>query len=497
MVPLHEVADRIFSSPPPMWFVALLAVNVVWLAWTVRVAYLTRLRSVPGPFLAKFTRLWIVSKVAQGQSHHFYRKLHAKYGPVVRIAPDKVILADVVAASSLYSVGTQFYKSDYYKAFGIEMAQSPLPDMPNPTILNLFSTRDLDYHRRVKSAIAPAYAIASLKQMEPFVDTCAELFVEQMRKRSGEVIDIGSWLQYYAFDVIGMITFSKPFDYLDSGTDALALIEPLHGGIIYASIVGQIPWLHRFLLGNTYLQTFLTRYTPMGKASPLVPIRKKKAMNERLNEQQVVDTLFMNVLAGSDTTAITLRAVLYMLIKHPEAYKKLQAEIDEYEAAGKFAKSAVPFDVGKQMPYLKAAIKESMRIHPGVPMPLERLVPAGGMEVLGYHLPTRTAVGVAPSVINYNKEIFGGDAASFRPDRWVHCSPQQLSAMDRYFFSFGAGPRLCIGKNIALLEMTKLVPQLLRHFDIEWASDHPEWQISGYWFAKPKDMFVKMIPRNK
>jgi cytochrome P450 len=55
--------------------------------------------------------------------------------------------------------------------------------------------------------------------------------------------------------------------------------------------------------------------------------------------------------AGSDTTAITLRAILYLLVKHPEAYEKLRDEVDAFETDGKFTES-VPFGAGNEMPYL-------------------------------------------------------------------------------------------------------------------------------------------------
>jgi cytochrome P450 len=138
-----------------------------------------------------------------------------------------------------------------------------------------------------------------------------------------------------------------------------------------------------------------------------------------------------------------------------------------------------------------------MRIYPAVAMPLERVIPAGGLEIGGYYLPEGTRVGCAPSVMNYNTDIFGSDAAFFRPDRWLDADKRQVAAMEKNFFSFGTGSRLCIGKNIALLEMTKLVPQIMRHFDLEWASESPEWKVSGFWFAKQEGMHLRLIPRYK
>jgi len=62
-------------------------------------------------------------------------------------------------------------------------------------------------------------------------------------------------------------------------------------------------------------------------------------------------------------------------------------------------------------------------------------------------------------------------------------------------YQFRYGVRTCIGKNISIMEMGKLVPQVLRHFDLEWASDKPEWETECYWMHKQRGVIVKFIPK--
>lgn len=61
---------------------------------------------------------------------------------------------------------------------------------------------------------------------------------------------------------------------------------------------------------------------------------------------------------------------------------------------------------------------------------------------------------------------------------------------------FGHGSRSCIGKNIALLEITKLVPQILREFDVSWASPKKEWTTESYWFCMQKDVVFRFTARD-
>lgn len=79
----------------------------------------------------------------------------------------------------------------------------------------------------------------------------------------------------------------------------------------------------------------------------------------------------------------------------------------------------------------QAALKEVMRLHPGVALILERIVPEGGMSVNNYYIPAGTNVGVNPAVIHHDKTIYGADADDFKPERWLEASEERTKAMDR------------------------------------------------------------------
>ena len=145
----------------------------------------------------------------------------------------------------------------------------------------------------------------------------------------------------------------------------------------------------------------------------------------------------------------------------------------------------------------QAVIKEALRLHPGVSIPLERVVPQGGVTLEGCYLPEGTCLGMNAWVVHLNKEFFGDDAESFRPERWLEATPEALKRMEGAFLSFGGGSRTCLGRHISMMELTKFVPQLLRQFELEWAGPEPEWQISAYFFAKQTGVKMKLIPRSE
>jgi cytochrome P450 len=85
-------------------------------------------------------------------------------------------------------------------------------------------------------------------------------------------------------------------------------------------------------------------------------------------------TIGASIAAGSDTTAVTLSAVIYYLLKNPPALKKLRAEIDEFAGEGKIS-NPITYQESQKMPYLQAVIKEGLRVHPAVGQMMARTVP--------------------------------------------------------------------------------------------------------------------------
>jgi cytochrome P450 len=80
-------------------------------------------------------------------------------------------------------------------------------------------------------------------------------------------------------------------------------------------------------------------------------------------------------------------------------------------------------------------IKESLRHHPAVALPLERIVPNGGMQINGHHIPEGTIVGVNAWVVHYDTSVFGEDAGLFRPERWIDDGSEMLKRMEKSFFA--------------------------------------------------------------
>ena len=95
-----------------------------------------------------------------------------------------------------------------------------------------------------------------------------------------------------------------------------------------------------------------------------------------------------------------------------------------------------------------------------------------------------------------NKQVYGDDAAQFNPERWLKASEEQVREMKRCNMAFGAGPRVCIGRNISFMEIVKLIPELMRKYDFRLVEPDTEWQVLGHWFTKQEGIDMYFTKRN-
>ena len=199
---------------------------------------------------------------------------------------------------------------------------------------------DEDRHKAAKRPIANAYSMTTLLDYEPFIDSTSKVFVHRMRQlyaNTGKICDLGEWLQWYAFDVIGEMTFSRRFGFLEQGKDVGGIIRILHSSGWYTAVFGQMPWLDYLLAKNpiwgeyfakrkkgvsqfvlSFLQPRIEEATALSE-KPSLSNRKDftskfiaaaDKYHGNIPASQLLGWSLSNINAGSDTTAITLRAIL-------------------------------------------------------------------------------------------------------------------------------------------------------------------------------------------
>lgn len=415
-------------------------------------------RHLPGPFWARFTRLWYFKRVAQGGFERENIALHRKYGPIVRLAPNMFSIDLPESVNTIYGIGSKLPKSEWYDGW----------KHPSPDAWTLFPDRDIKRHAQTRRVFQGLYSMSSLVSYEKYVDECADILLNRMSicSKSREPINMGHWFQCYAFDVIGNITFSKPFGFLDRGKDVSGIMRALNKVFAYSTLIGIYPSLHPYIysvtsflgIGGAAGRSYLIRYVKerilqrknereiteekeKGQSYGLPQdflekiLVKNKDAPSKVTDYHVFMMSMSNIIAGSDTTAISLSAILYHLLKYPDVMSKLRDEVDQSINGADHIH--LSFKESLEMPYWQAVMKEALRLHPATGLPLWRNVTEGGLHLNGQFFPEGTTIGINTWTAHYNEDIFGKDAAVFRPERWLEAEKEggdRISQMNAYYF---------------------------------------------------------------
>ncbi|KAF2463278.1 pisatin demethylase [Lindgomyces ingoldianus] len=487
------------------------------------------LNRYPGHWLAGYTNWWRFYDV-WGRRHEWtIIRLHREHGDIVRLGPNVLSFGDPKAIKIIYGLNKGMTKSDFYP---VQNAVSK-----GRRLQSLFSTTDENYHAKYRRCVNNAFAMSSLVNYEPLVSSTLDVFLDQTQKlyaRTNKSCNFSQWLQFFAFDVIGDLTWSKRLGFVEENRDVDGMVAFLNKFLSYAGPIGQMPILDLFLeknpirllaqrlgLNKTVFPVTLFAQTrsnerageiqkikayglPDNESNPRgVDLLSKFAQAahdhpEFMTDTQVLTSCVSMVFAGSETTGISLSSVFYFLLKHPRVYAKLMKELDDAVTDGIIESrpnKSVSWSESQKLPYLDAVIQESFRLHPAAGLILERIVPRQGMDILGNFIPGGTIVGCNAWVLHRRPEVFGGDVDAFRPERWIEASAEKLKEMKATMFQFGAGARTCIGKNVSLLEVYKLVPSFLRRFEIELERPESEWKTHNAWFVRQMEFNTKFRPR--
>ena len=226
-------------------------------------------------------------------------------------------------------------------------------------------------------------------------------------------------------------------------------------------------------------------------------VRDAERRGEECGDAYLRDVLVNYLLAGRDTTATALTWLFYRLARHPHCLQRARAEGDS--ASSTFCPS--PSIDGHSSsrsshPYLLACLHETLRLHPPIPSDAKRAVRSVRLLGRGCALPPGTYCFYSPYLLQRNEQHWGSDAQLFRPERWLlpksdaaqHTESKEaaaggfgcpagerLMAVSAYDFPvFNAGPRTCLGKQLAWREMSALAAEFVRTFEWQLVEERGE-----------------------
>ncbi|KAK4446266.1 cytochrome P450 [Podospora aff. communis PSN243] len=485
-----------------LWDIASLSIIALTLYLTTLALYnltLHPLASYPGPLLMRTTRLPYCLALLRGTLPFDILTLHQKYGPVVRVAPDELAFADASAWKEIMGHqkggGEPFEKNmKFYRPFDflpVDIISAPREE-----------------HGLLRRTMAHGFSERSMREQQPIIKEYVDLLVRRLRERSGgeEKVDIMAWYNYTTFDVIGDLAFGESFGCLENSDYhpwVKAIFELARMGIVF-QVLAQYPLLMKLvfaLIPKRLMQerehhmeltkAKLRRRMEAGKErSDLVEglLQKKEEWGLTLDKLQANSSIL--IIGGSETTATLLSGVTFLLLTNRTALDKLTAEI-----RGTFkSEDEIDFVSVSSMPYLLACLEEALRMYPPVPTGLPRVVPAGGATVCGNYVPEKTIVAVHQWAMYHNETHFK-EPFSYHPERWLG-DPAFASDNKEAFQPFHIGPRNCLGRNLAYIEMRIILARVLWNFDMRIAEESLDWmskqRVFNFW--EKGSLYVQLTP---
>ena len=288
-------------------------------------------------------------------------------------------------------------------------------------------------------------------------------------------VDLGHWIELYAYETIGHVIFGRTLGFLESGTDVGSFVEAVDNCVPFLHIIAVAPSYMRNTLMLVavcipgMLQCLLAIRATTTEAKHQTQLRLERSAEETRIHNDILSQLLRTVsekgaennfshkevtleswagiMAGSDSTAANMRAVLYYLMKHPSA---MHAAVQELQAQDHLLSKPVTYaESTTHLPYISACIKEASRLFPSVAVSMSRVAPAQGIMLSGHHIPAGYQIGVNPHTVQHDTAFFGEDAEIFRPERWLESQARNFE-MEKGMPFFGAGTRTCIGKNVSV-----------------------------------------------
>lgn len=226
-----------------------------------------------------------------------------------------------------------------------------------------------------KKNVASGYALSNIMASEMFIDETIGLLEKRLDQLSqaNEPVAFDKWFNFMAFDIIGEVTFSRRFGFLDKGIDIGGAISNTRILTAYVSVMAHLQWLHRLTLGNpiiSYLGLEPNQHI-FDTAKAAVAARQanefartdmieqwkisRRNHPDRMAEQEILDVATATIGAGADTISATLQAFFYFLLKHPDHLARLRREIDAANTRGELS-HVVSYAEAQKLPFLQACV---------------------------------------------------------------------------------------------------------------------------------------------
>ncbi|XP_047983557.1 cytochrome P450 736A117-like [Salvia hispanica] len=468
----------------------LLSLVLLWYITRIFLKSSSNKKQPPSP-----PKLPIIGNLHQLGSSLPHRGLHSlsqKHGPLMLLhfgsVPVLVVSSAEFAREIMVTHDTTFANRPRFKAM----------------MKMVYGCRDVslssygEYWRRLRSIVV--LQLLSNKRVQSYRvirEEEAALVVKKVREASGNhtAVDLSAMFESFSNDVIGRSAFGGKLSDSENGRKflkAMADLMELLGVIDIGDFIPWLAWIGRVngfdrrlddtakkidLVLESVIQERMQEENGQHFVDILLDIYNDKTADASIDRDSLKAIILDVFVGGTDTVSTTMEWTMSELLRHPTVMEKLQHEV---RGIVKQNQEIVTDDDLQKMHYLKAVIKEAMRLHPPLPLLVPRLA-SKDVQVKGFDISAGT-------IVMINAWAIGRDLVSwekpetFMPERFLNSSID-FKGLDFELIPFGGGRRGCPGITLASAGMELLLADLVRKFD---------WKLAKG--VEPKDLDMSESP---
>ncbi|KAK6376530.1 hypothetical protein LTS17_007125 [Exophiala oligosperma] len=484
-------------------FLLLISVSTIVLRAVYRLTFHPLVR-FPGPKLAAVTNLYAVSYDLSSEDclvKHL-KHLHDRYGafallfrPIVRVRPNELHVFDWDAYRTVFKPNSDFHRPrEFYNAPQCE-----------GSFLNVSDGRVAKPHRDL---FVQAFSRRAIKRLEPLINKKLDRFLERLDEFAsrGTAVDLDVAFACFTGDVTMDYCYQMNLGLLDAPLlrpsmmvylDEFAPIVPFFwyfpgvGNLLNKLVFGDVlptQKVKAWFPAAAAMKDMMRRCEELVTSLAQAPSGSKEVTSSMfadaldpkggryvVSRKELAADAVLMFLAGTDTTAHALTFGFWEMIKRPGILERLRQELGEAKLQLGGSEAVTTLADLENLPYLRAVVKESLRVSMGTSARLPRLVPPQGAVLCGEVIAPGTRVSFSHYVYNNDPAIFH-DPYTFKPERWLG---DDVNELESHMISFSRGSRNCIGQNLALAELHQAIAHLVERFDFvnSGTTDHDmDWQ---------------------
>ena len=370
--------------------------------------------------------------------------------------------------------------------------------MVRPAVGNsLFTAEGADW-RWQRRAVAPVFSHRNVVALTPVMTATAARAAERLHAPGPH--DVVSEMLSATFDVICEVALSGR-DHFDADVygDAIIRYFDTAGKASLLDFLQVPSWVPRpgEVMGRGSVKTMhamvadaitARRQVASGKADDLLDYMLKAEdpdSGRRMDHQDLVHNMQFFIVAGHETTALALSWALYLLAMHPDVQDRAAAE-----ASDVISGTAATFDEIERAPYIRQVLDEAMRLYPPVGFLARN---AAEDDSLGGRDVRKGEIIFLAIYALHRHEMFWDTPNAFDPDNFA---PERVKARHKYLhIPFGAGPRVCVGANFAMMQAQIILTTLLAHYRFEPSDNPPPVPTMSMTLRPDGGVWLKSFPR--